>query len=102
MVLTRVPEIATRANPESFVDQTEGWRMRVTATPYGGSFTTSVAFFKTEAEGDIYIPLDERKWNVIAARLKVGTILGATTDHIPADKRFYAGGGGLCADSAIN
>ena len=94
MTVVRAPLIATRAIPESFVDQTEGWRMRLAATPYAGSLATSVAFFKGEAEGDAYFPLDERHWYVIATRLKVGSILGANTDHIPADKRFYAGGGG--------
>jgi translocation and assembly module TamA len=36
--------------------------------------------------------LDNRQWRVLAARLKVGTIVGA--GNVPPDKRFYAGGGG--------
>jgi translocation and assembly module TamA len=94
ITVTRAPGIATRAIPEAFVDQTEGWRMRIAATPYVGSLATAVTFFKGEAEGDFYFPLDERRWYVVATRLKLGTILGAATDHIPADKRFYSGGGG--------
>jgi translocation and assembly module TamA len=31
---------------------------------------------------------------VLAGRTAVGTIFGATRDQIPADERFYAGGGG--------
>ena len=94
ITVTRAPMIASRAVPESFVDQTKGWRMHLAATPYAGSLGTTVAFFKGEAEGSAYFPLDERHWYVIATRLKVGSIVGANTDHISADKRFYAGGGG--------
>lgn len=94
VTVTRAPSIALNAAPEAFVDQAEGWRMRLTTTPYAGSFAASVAFLKSEAEGDVYIPLDQSLRYVFAARLKLGTILGANNTRIPADKRFYAGGGG--------
>ncbi|MBY0509373.1 MAG: BamA/TamA family outer membrane protein, partial [Rhodospirillaceae bacterium] len=94
MTLVRAPRIVTRVVPENFVDQTEGWRMRLAATPYSGALDKTVAFFKGEAEGDVYFPIDERQWYVLAARLKVGTLLGEDIEHVPADKRFYGGGGG--------
>lgn len=92
--VVRAPLIATRSIIDYFVDQTEGWRLSATATPYAGEYRGASTFLRTEVEGDVYFPLDERQWRVIAARLKVGTIVGAGTAHMPADKRFYGGGGG--------
>ena len=94
ITLERAPLIATRSIPEYFVNQTQGWRLYVTATPYIGDYQGTVGFFNATAEGDFYLPLDERQWYVVAARLKLGTIVGAGTADIPPDKRFYAGGGG--------
>ncbi len=94
VTVVRAPLIATRSIIDSFVDQTEGWRLNATATPYAGEYQGAATFLRTEVEGDVYFPLDGRQWRVLAARLKVGTIVGADNGHIPPDKRFYAGGGG--------
>jgi translocation and assembly module TamA len=40
------------------------------------------------------LPLNALQTTVFAARLKVGSIIGSATERIPADRRFYAGGGG--------
>lgn len=90
----RTPGVAARSVATYFVDQTEGWRLTAAATPYTGEYRGRATFLRTEAEGDAYIPLDQRQWTVLAARLKVGTIVGSGIAHIPADKRYYAGGGG--------
>jgi translocation and assembly module TamA len=44
----------------------------------------------------LYIPFDPPllRRSVLATRLSVGSIDGAKRDDVPADKRFYAGGGG--------
>jgi translocation and assembly module TamA len=92
--LTGLPLSVTRAPRDIILDQRSGWRFRATATPYGGYFGTAVTFFKTEAEAGVYVPMDVRERIVLAGRLKVGTIVGATTFSVPANKRLYAGGGG--------
>ncbi len=94
VTVVRTPGIATRSIATYFIDQTEGWRLTASATPYIGAYKGRTAFLRTEAEGDYYLPLDERQWTVLAARLKAGTIVGSGIGHIPVDKRFYAGGGG--------
>ena len=94
MTVVRAPMIATRSITQYFVDQTQGWRLNATTTPYAGEYQGATKFLRTEVEGDVYFPLDSREWRVLAARLKVGTIIGAGSARMPPDKRFYAGGGG--------
>jgi translocation and assembly module TamA len=94
VTVVRAPLIATRSISEYFIDQTRGWRLNAAATPYVGEYQGATSFLRTEVEGDAYFPLDSREWRVLAARLKLGTIVGAGSDHMPPDKRFYAGGGG--------
>ena len=94
VTVVRAPLIATRSIAEFFVDQTRGWRLNATGTPYAGEYQGGTSFLRTEAEGDVYFPLDDREWRVLAARLKLGTIVGASSVRMPPDKRFYAGGGG--------
>jgi len=54
----------------------------------------SDSFFKTEAEGRLYQMFWKRPRLSGAVRLTLGTINGASVEKIPADERFYAGGGG--------
>ena len=54
----------------------------------------NLAYLKGVAQASVYLPLDPRADTVIAARMRVGTILGGSIPNVPADRRFYAGGGG--------
>ncbi len=76
------------------VEMTRGWRLRVNATPYLGRYTGTTTFVHLETEVDGYWPVLRGDRMVLAGRLKVGSLLGEHTDDIPANKRFYAGGGG--------
>jgi translocation and assembly module TamA len=76
------------------IDANHGWRFAATVTPSGGKYDGSVLFVKTELEGEVYLPLNALRTTVFAARLKVGSIAGSGTRKIPADQRFYSGGGG--------
>lgn len=58
-------------------------------------------FFRGRLAGSAYFDVtrllgarDELGRSVLAARLALGRILGAATDAVPPDWRFYAGGGG--------
>jgi translocation and assembly module TamA len=53
-----------------------------------------LAYLKGEAQASGYLSLDPKADTVIAARLRLGTILGGSIPDVPADRRFYAGGGG--------
>jgi translocation and assembly module TamA len=54
----------------------------------------NLAYLKGVAQGSVYLPLDPHADTVIAGRLRLGTILGGSIPNVPADRRFYAGGGG--------
>ncbi|MBW3098894.1 autotransporter assembly complex protein TamA [Pseudohoeflea sp. DP4N28-3] len=94
-------ETLTVALPLEFVydarndtlDPTRGYRLLAHLEPayetLGGN-----SFVKIRGEGSVYRALDEAKRFVVAGRLAAGTILGADLDDIPANRRYYAGGGG--------
>ena len=54
----------------------------------------SQSFLKTELEGRHYAMLWERQRLSSALRLSMGSLDGAAIEAVPADERFYAGGGG--------
>ena len=45
-------------------------------------------------QGRAYLPLDAKARFVAAGRVRAGTLLGASAEQVPAESRFYAGGGG--------
>lgn len=72
---------------------TKGTRLRLDATPYAGWFDKTVGFLVGEATGTAYVPFDDARRFVLAGRLRAGSIMGQPREDIPANKRFYAGGG---------
>ncbi len=54
----------------------------------------SDSFLKTELEGRLYQMLWKRPRLSGAVRLTLGAVTGTDVQDIPADERFYAGGGG--------
>lgn len=54
----------------------------------------SASFFKTEAEARLYALLWKRPGLSLAGRVMAGSLDGTSVGNIPADERFYAGGGG--------
>jgi len=57
-------------------------------------FLSGATFFKVDGEASAYKSIDAEDRFVVAARVAGGTIFGAGLSAIPADRRFYAGGGG--------
>ncbi|WP_299862854.1 autotransporter assembly complex family protein [uncultured Hoeflea sp.] len=52
------------------------------------------SFVKLRAEASAYRALDAEKRFVLAGRVAAGSIYGADLADVPANRRFYAGGGG--------
>jgi translocation and assembly module TamA len=75
------------------INPTKGTRLRLETTPYAGWFDKTVGFVVNEMTGSAYLPLDEARRFVLAGRARVGSIVGQSRADIPANKRFYAGGG---------
>ena len=82
-------EYDTRDNE---LDTKDGLYLRAAAKPfYEWEFGNAVG--KAEAEARIYRALGPEERTVLAARMKVGTIVGAPISEIPQDELFLAGGG---------
>lgn len=75
------------------LDPTSGYRMLFSGAPAYDTLN-NVAFFKTQAAFSAYRALNESGSFVLAGRVAAGTIVGADLTQVPADRRFYAGGGG--------
>jgi translocation and assembly module TamA len=77
---------------DDLLDPTKGFRLLGRLSPEisfeGGSFPYARAQFDASA----YSPVSDRI--VMAGRVRVGTIVGASRDDIAPSRRFYAGGGG--------
>ncbi|HOV03544.1 MAG TPA: BamA/TamA family outer membrane protein, partial [Kaistiaceae bacterium] len=52
------------------------------------------SFFVSKASFSAYRAIDESRRFVLAGRIAAGSITGAGLTAVPADRRFYAGGGG--------
>ncbi len=80
-------------NRDSKLNPTKGFRFLAYAEP-SYDLKGGAAFVKLKGEGSAYRALDEAGKFVAAGRVGLGSILGASLPEVPADRRFYAGGGG--------
>ncbi len=76
------------------IDPTSGWRIRIHGAPYYDLSGKASAFWKVFCSLSHYWPVLEDARLVFANRVAAGVISGTSWDQIPADLRFYAGGGG--------
>lgn len=79
---------------DDLLNPTEGFRLRGNVTPWAGQADGAVQFLSTEVSGTAYVPFDSDRRIVGAVRGQIGTIWGTQLANIPANRRFYAGGGG--------
>ena len=89
-----LPITALRNTKDDALNPTRGLTLDLSATPYVGTGEGFLSFARLLAGGSTYYAIDKAKRFVAAGRARVGSLVGASTERIPADKRFYAGGGG--------
>lgn len=75
------------------LDPTRGLRFLINVEPTRDLFS-GANFAKMRGEASAYRALDSDGRFVVAARVAAGSIVGAPLSAIPADRRFYSGGGG--------
>jgi translocation and assembly module TamA len=80
-------------NRDSKLDPKRGFRALAFAEP-AHDFLTGATFVKVRGELSAYRAVDDAQRFVLAGRVATGSILGASVEEVPADRRFYAGGGG--------
>ena len=79
---------------DNLLDPTKGWRLNFLAAPYTDTLDAGVIFLKTQVTGTTYVRLTDSAKYILALRGNLGSIAGTSRKDIPADERFYAGGGG--------
>lgn len=70
-----------------------GYRLVAGVEPAWETLGSNV-FVKVRGEASVYRALDEARRLIVAARLAGGSIIGSDLAGVPANRRFYAGGGG--------
>lgn len=76
------------------LDPKRGWRLELRLEPTYLLGDENLAYLKVQTQGSMYVPFGAKARTVVAARLKLGSMLGGTVEEVPASRRFYAGGGG--------
>ncbi len=79
---------------DDLLDPSRGGRLSLLASPQADLFGSGVYFGKFLGRYSHYLQLREQPRLVLAGRIALGSIIGAQRDDVPADERFYAGGGG--------
>ncbi len=80
-------------NRDNKLDPKRGFRALAFAEP-AHDFLTGATFVKLRGELSAYRAIDDAQRFVVAGRVATGSIFGASLEQIPADRRFYVGGGG--------
>jgi translocation and assembly module TamA len=94
LLLLGLPLTAERNASNSRLNPTRGTRLDLSLTPYSGTGDSNPLFLTILAGSSAYLSVDAKSLFVLAGRARVGSIVGEPTDELPANKRFYAGGGG--------
>ncbi|WP_293947974.1 autotransporter assembly complex protein TamA [Sneathiella sp.] len=92
--LAGLPLTARYDHTDDLLDPTKGRRFSSTLVPYMGLNANTPDFLRLEMDGSVYYPVVGEGRVVLAARGKLGMMVGDDASDIPASKRFYSGGGG--------
>lgn len=93
--LVSFPAALTVERSDDPLNPTSGWRANAAVTPYWAALGDSDSFTISRIGGSAYWDMGTEGTVVLAGRAVVGSIVGlGGLFDVPADKRFYAGGGG--------
>lgn len=73
---------------------TRGIRATARVAPYVKAFSNGVGMLESKGQLSAYHALDEDAWYILAGRVAAGSIVGPSIADVPANRRFFAGGGG--------
>lgn len=86
-----LPVSALLNKRDNALDPSSGYALSASTEPFY-DLDSSDTFIKSLATPAVYIPIT-RESLTLGARITVGSITGTSFDNVPADQRFYAGGG---------
>jgi translocation and assembly module TamA len=79
---------------DNLLDPSRGGRLWVENEPFVDTFGSGLVFNKSRLQYAHYYQVLESPRVVLAGRSAIGTLFGASRADVPANLRFYAGGGG--------
>jgi translocation and assembly module TamA len=92
--LLSLPLLFNWDRSNDLLNPTRGGRLALYNEPFVDVLGKDLQFNKSRATYTHYIRVLREPGVVLAGRASVGTLFGAERDEVPADLRFYAGGGG--------
>lgn len=84
----------TRDTVDNPLDATRGGRLQFSVAPFADVLDQESHFLKVYGSYSHFLQLRETPRAVFALRAAVGTLWGTGRNSVPADLRYYAGGGG--------
>ena len=90
--LLSLPAFYRRDTSDDPLHPTRGARLTLKGAPFQDVSDTGLAFVRASFIYSRYVALSDAL--ILAGRLALGAMAGASRDAVPADERFYAGGGG--------
>jgi translocation and assembly module TamA len=100
--LIGVPVSANFDTTDNKLDPTRGVRLNASATGFGTFLGSSLELVQAKTGASAYYSIDADSRYVLAGRVAAGAMGGPQLDAIPANWRFYAGGGGSVRGYAYN
>lgn len=91
-LIAALPGTLSYDGSNDLLDPTEGFRLAGRFSPEATIQNGFFGYAKTQIDGSVYYPVKDGV--VVAARTRLGTIVGEERDRIAPSRRFYAGGGG--------
>jgi translocation and assembly module TamA len=77
------------------LDPRTGWVAALRVRPYWDAYDTGTKFLQSTVAASVYVTSDKLLWHpTLAIRSAIGATRGIDRDEVPANIRFYSGGGG--------
>lgn len=89
-----IPVDATFDNTDSQLDPSRGMRVNATVEPFAYLGDSGAGPVMAKGTVSAYHALDEEKRYILAGRVSAGSMMGTSIQDVPANRRFYVGGGG--------
>lgn len=91
--IAAVPTRLAYDGSDDLLDPHRGFRLSARVSPEVSLQSGQSTYVRSQIDGSGYLPLGSEKY-VLAGRVRLGQIFGASTFNIAPSRRFYAGGGG--------
>ncbi len=92
--LVGVPAYLKLDTTDNLLSPSRGWRAQLSVTPAHTFSSPNLNFVTNLLSASTYWPIGAEKRTILAGRVALGSLDGASLLQLPADQRIYVGGGG--------